>query len=163
MRTHRTSIIIVAALLFIFGMLAVPSTQAQPKKGVALQLGLGINPDQFVAGLQTDWGAVAQSVVRFVPSAHVGFGDDIIGVDINGDFQVPVFRPANSRSVVYVSAGPTIYIWDPDHGDGDTEIGASLNGGITRVQIGETVFTNFEMRLGLGDVPDVRFLIGIGI
>lgn len=153
---HMAFVFVIVVMCFTAG-----SVDAAPRKGIGLQFGLGLDPDQFVIGLQSDWGSVAQNI-RFVPSAHAGIGEDI-GFDFNADFQIPLFALARSSSTLYASFGPTLFIFDPDQGGSDTEIGASFAAGITNIRLGETFFYNAELRLGIGDIPEVRILAGIWI
>ncbi len=57
-------------------------------------------------------------------------------------------------------AGPTVMIWTPEHGDGDTEIGLTLGLG-ARMPLGESGWYNIEGRFGIGDIPDVKILLGV--
>jgi len=123
-----------------------------------LRTGLGLNPDQFVIGLQGAYGS-AVGPFQFAPSFDLGFGDNMTTYILNGDLRLPISLP-KSNSRVYIGAGPTIAVYDTKFAGSDTEIGLSLLGGIM-LPMGSVNAYNLELRLGIGDIPDVRILLGI--
>lgn len=128
-------------------------------RGVGLRTGLGLNPDQGVVGLQAVMGKTLK-FARFAPSFDFGFGDDVQTFAFNGDIRLLLLTPPKSSTAFYGVAGPTVVYWNPDIGNGDTEIGLTLGAGI-RIPFGRTNFYNLETRFGISDVPDVRILFGV--
>ncbi|MEP7028308.1 MAG: hypothetical protein ABI960_06915 [Candidatus Eisenbacteria bacterium] len=121
------------------------------------QVGLSVNPDQFVAGLHAV--APLSRSVDFVPSADLGFGDDAFTFALNGDVRVNV-APL-SKVKPYVGAGITWYNVNPSTDGVATfsETGASLLGGMW-LNRGGGLALYLEGRIGLGDVPDFKALVG---
>jgi len=142
---------------FIF-MSAAARAADDSGKSYGIRAGISSNPDQFVIGAQADMGEVYRQV-RVVPSIDAGFGDHLTTFAFNGDVQLFVPLPKSLASL-YGIAGPTIMIWTPEHGDGDTEIGLTLGLG-ARMPLGDSGWYNIEARLGIGDIPDVRVLLGV--
>lgn len=127
-------------------------------KGVGFRAGFGLDPDQFVAGIQADAGR-ALEVGRIYPSADIGIGSDFTILTGNLDFVVSV-SPPNARTSFYVGGGPTLAYIDHKATDGDVEIGVSLVGGM-KFPMGTKNFYTLEARLGVGDIPDFRLLFGL--
>lgn len=141
------------------GILAAPANVMAYGNGLILRAGAGINPDQFVVGAQTVLGHLFRPPSpRFAPSVDIGFGDNVTVITLNADFRVMV-SPPKSNAFVYLQAGPTISIVDPKHGDGDTDIGLTISGGVN-FPMGPSNFYSLEGRIGVGDVPDFRILLG---
>jgi hypothetical protein len=146
-------------LFFAIGMSAVPVNAISYGNGLVLRAGAGINPDQFVVGVQTVLGHVFRSPFpRFAPSADIGFGDNVTVITLNPDFRLMV-SPPRSDAFIYIQAGPTIAIVEPKNGDNDTNLGLTLSGGLN-FPMGASNFYSLEGRIGIGDVPDVRILLG---
>jgi hypothetical protein len=135
-----------------------PTAHAGFGDGVGLRAGFGIDPDQFVAGGQMVFGNPLK-IARFAPSADIGFGDEITIVSFNGDLRL-LFSPPGSRAIVYGQVGPTIAILNPKNGDSDTEIGLTLSAGL-KIPMGQRNFYTLEGRIGFGDIPDFRVLLGL--
>ena len=149
-------------LIILFSSLAVsltPTAHAQNSENVAMRLGVSMDPDQFVAGLYTYAGSLTPQV-HFMPYADVGLGDDIVVLTGNGDFRFDIVSLRNSPILFYISAGPTVAFWDSDHFDSEVELGASVAFGMTRIPLGATNSLNFEIRVGLGDIPDGKLMVG---
>jgi len=135
-------------------VLALDDTQ----RCYGVRAGYGRKPDQFVIGVQADLGRVHRWI-HFVPSIDAGFGDEMTTITFNGDLKAYLPLPKSSASL-YALGGPALTIWSPKDGDGDTEIGAYLGAG-ARMALGESGWYNLEARFGLGDVPDLRILLGV--
>jgi len=87
-----------------------------------------------------------------VPNVEVGFGDiTMIAGNLDGHYNFKT----SSEYKPYIGAGFTINWFDPDEGDSNTEVGGSILGGI---QLNSKWF--FETKIGLGDVPDWKFIVG---
>jgi hypothetical protein len=147
-----------SALLFV--LVTTPALAQQPTSepaaptasslGFGVKAGLGLEPDQFVIGLQYSLGK-ALGIFRIVPNAHLGFGD-ITTVDLNVDF-LARFIAKDSGFGFYGGGAPTFIT-----GSGFDEFGFTLVGGV-QVPIVKNKATNIEVRFGLGDLPDIRLLL----
>jgi hypothetical protein len=129
--------------------------------GVGLRAGFGLDPDQFVVGVQTTIPNVLKPFT-FTPSFDVGFGDNVTTYCLNADVRFLDLNFPGSSSGFYLAAGPTVAHWKPEHGDSDTEIGISVVGGMRLPLRGSSRY-NIEGRIGFSDIPDVRVLIGFFI
>jgi len=136
-------IAIVALFLASFG--ASPALA-----GVGFHGGLSLSPDDFVAGIHWKAKPVAESLV-FVPSVEVGFGDATM---IAGNADLHYVFNSKSKLAPYAGGGLTVNWFDFDGGD-ETDFGGSFLGGIS---LSPKIY--FETKVGLGDVPDWKFLIG---
>jgi hypothetical protein len=146
-------------ILTAIGIIAAPVKVMAYGNGLILRAGAGINPDQFVVGAQTVLGHIVKPPSpRFAPSVDIGFGDNVTVITFNPDLRIMV-SPPRSNAFVYLQAGPTIAIVDPKRGDSDTDIGLTISGGVN-FPMGAANFYSLEGRIGIGDVPDVRILLG---
>ena len=128
------------------------------KRGIGIRAGYSVNPDQFVVGGQAIWGAL-KGRIDFSPSLDFGFGDHVTATTINFDGTLNLLTPPGSKMTLYVGGGPTLAVYSPEVGDGDTEIGLTLLGGF-KVAAGEKNFYNIVARFGFGDIPDFKILFG---
>ena len=139
----RKSLLIVSAF-----MVLVAATPAFAGPGI--HLGASIDPDDFLIGLRFRSKPIQENFV-IVPNAEVGFGDvTMIAGNLDAHFNIKT----SSEYAPYVGAGFTVN-WFDWEGNSDTEIGGSILGGI---QLNSKWF--FETKLGLGDVPDWKFIVG---
>ncbi len=124
---------------------------------IGLRTGFALNPDDFVIGAHYRTPPIADNLY-FVPSAEVGFGD-VTMLAFNADLHY-VFE-VKSRLAPYAGAGMTIN-WFDFAGGSSTEVGGGLIGGVL---LGQTKHGRlfFELKLGLGDVPDAKFMVGWNI
>ncbi|HEX9641114.1 MAG TPA: hypothetical protein VGB13_07350 [Candidatus Krumholzibacteria bacterium] len=127
------------------------------------RVGLSSDPDQFVGGIQWNLGEVAPSV-RAMPSAELGFDDDLLRFSGNLGIHY-MFASGRSRWSPYLGGELTFsYLsWDRPAGfngdDSDTKLGVSIAGGVeTRLSNGRIL--NLELRFGLENVPDVQVHVG---
>lgn len=148
----------IAAL--VISTLTVISTCSAAASGtsIGVRAGYSFDPDQFVVGAQAIYGRILK-IGRLGPSVDFGFGDKMTVVTFNLDGRL-ILTPPKASTSFYLGVGPTIAVFDPDQGDGDTEIGLTLASGI-RMPLGSRHFYNLEGRLGIGDVPEVKILFGI--
>jgi|SRR3989304_7894090 len=128
-------------------------------KGVGVRLGYGFDPDQVVFGAQAVYGKIFK-FADLVPSFDLGLGDNMTTYTFNTDLRFLVLPLPKSSSAIYMSFGPSLTYWDPKNADPDLEIGLSVTGGV-RMGIGQSGFYNLEARFGVGDVPDVRIMLGV--
>lgn len=122
---------------------------------IGFRAGLAINPDEFVVGIHFRTDPIDGKQLYIVPSFEVGFGDATM-LAFNGDLHY-VFD-LESKLDPYAGGGVTVN-WFDDNGQSDTEVGGSILGGLL---LGETDMGRMflEMKLGLGDVPDVKIMVG---
>ena len=128
-------------------------------RGVGVRAGFGLDPDQGIIGVQAVMGH-ATRYAAFAPSVDLGFGSDVTTVMLNADIFLPLFAPAGASAGVYLAVGPSVAIWNPSEGDGDTEIGLTIAPGL-RLPLGSRHVFNLETRFGIGDIPEFRLLLGI--
>jgi hypothetical protein len=149
----------IAGVLCLLLMGASPATLADdaPPRSYGVLAGFGIDPDQFVVGVQAELGRV--KMARFAPSLDLGFGDNMTTYTLNGDIRLHV-SPPKSTFTVYLGGGPTLALIDPKGGDSDTEIGLSLVAGL-KAAMGRSNAYTLEGRFGVGDIPEFRLLAGI--
>ena len=136
---------------------------AQGKIATAIgpRIGVSSSPDQLVLGGQLDLGELAPDLT-FAPNLELGFGDNVTTVQLNGDFHYH-FLIHNSPWRPYVGAGIGIAFFNFDLGPfgdaSETDVGANIIGGaIVPTRSGSRFFT--ELKLGLGDIPDFKLLVG---
>lgn len=125
-----------------------------------LRGGASIDPDQVHAGIHINAGEFAPRV-RFQPSFEVGFGNDLIVGAIHLDalytFRRPSWRP-------YLGGGLGVALIDVDRDrrdrgdDFDVEAGLNLVGGFEWGPRGRYLL---ELRVGVGDIPDLKVTAGI--
>jgi hypothetical protein len=148
--TRRSSapptVFAVALLVAVAALFSPGVSQAGPLFG--LQGGLSFSPDQVVIGLHLKLPNIAEKL-EFMPSADVGFGDDLTSFALNGDLKYHL-APENKLDP-YLGAGLTANWFD---GEGD--MGGNVIGGL---HVANRVF--IEAKLGLGDVPDAKLMAGL--
>lgn len=118
--------------------------------GVGLHAGMSIDPDDFIFGVRFESRPLAD-VLYLVPIVEVGFGDVTM---VAGNLDVHYQFKTSSDLAPYAGAGLTLNWFDFDGGS-DTEFGGSILGGI---KLSEKYF--FEAKIGLGDVPDWKLVVG---
>jgi hypothetical protein len=149
----------VVFLVVILLLVSFSSTSAsQANRSFGVRAGFGINPDQFVFGVQAVLGRTMK-IARIAPSADIGFGDDVTVFAFNLDARL-FFSPPGTATAFYCGIGPTIAVFDPKEGVGDTEIGLSVAPGL-RFPLGSKHAYNAEVRFGIGDVPDLKIMVGV--
>ncbi len=127
------------------------------------RVGLSIDPDQFVFGGHLTVGEIAPEVT-FDPSVEFGVGDDItvIAVNLDGKYHIrldntpwrPFFGFGLGINFIEFDAGPF-------RDSSETEVGANIIiGAGVPTRSGNRFFA--EMRFGMGDIPDLKFMAGWG-
>ncbi len=148
--------------LTLGALAAVPAAHADAViGGVGPRVGFSSNPDQIVFGGQLIIGELAPSLT-FDPSLEFGFGDHATLIATNFDLHYH-FVLQNSPWRPYAGAGISLNFIEFDEGfavdRSDTEVGLNLVGGAgVPTSSGNRFFT--ELKLGLGDVPDLKLLVG---
>lgn len=151
-------------LLLLVGVLiltlSIPelSLAGDGKTHYGARVGFSQEPDQIVGGLQIITGQVLK-IGRFSPSFDLGLGDNVTSIAVNGDFYLPLFNPPKSDLKFFAAFGPTLFYWSHDKGGSDTEIGISGSVGLTSPMGGSHLYS-LELKLGFGDVPDLKLLFG---
>lgn len=131
--------------LFLVGIGASPALA-----GVGVHAGLSLQPDDFVAGIHFKTKPLGENL-NLVPSAEVGFGDVTM---IAGNLDLHYIFQTKSKLAPYAGGGLTLNWFDFDAGS-ETDFGGSFLGGI---QLSPKFY--FETKIGLGDVPDWKFVVG---
>jgi hypothetical protein len=143
--------------------LAAPAQAQTVVGGIGPRVGFSVDPDQLVLGGQAIIGEIAPKLT-FDPSLEFGFGDNVTVVAVNFDLhyhfdvQGAAWRP-------YAGAGVGLDFQSVDNGafqngnSSDTAIGGSLIlGAGVPTQSGNRFFS--ELKLGLGDIPTLKVLVG---
>ena len=135
-------------------------------RGWGPRVGASADADQIVFGAQFDLGEFIKNL-RWQPSVELGFGDD--KYSLYGNFMVSYYFPVNAAVTPYAGAQLTVWLFDEDNpnnnkNDGfddgfNAEVGLYAVGGIETKLKGGNKFLA-ELQLGIGDVPDVRVLVG---
>jgi hypothetical protein len=126
-------------------------------QGIGPRVGFSTGPDQFVFGGQGTFGPIVENLT-FDPSLELGFGDNTTTVAGNFDLHYH-FHLNNSRWVPYAGAGATIINYSDDPGGSRTEGGGSLIVGAGAPTPSGNRFFG-ELKLGLGDVPGLKIMVG---
>lgn len=159
-RSARIALVLAALAVGVLAPLSTAQAgEANSHYGIR-PLGFGLNPDQYVLGLQAALGHV--KIARFAPSLDIGFGDGQTLTSANLDVLLDVFSPPKARAGFYVGGGLGLHIIDRDIEDKYTEFGLNLLAGI-KIPFGERHYYNLESRFGVGiaEVPDFRLLFGV--
>ncbi|MEE8404337.1 MAG: hypothetical protein V3S17_02990 [candidate division Zixibacteria bacterium] len=154
-------ILILMALIFLVLSLPVEAQNKKKVKGrsksysLGARIGMNSNPSQFLIGGQGEFGRIAGSAV-LAPSLDFSLGGD--GTAANLDLRWYLLPLPESGLTFYGAAGPTLFFAS---GKGaSTEVGLSLTAGMKIPMRGGNKY-NFEVRFGLGDIPELRFMFGI--
>jgi hypothetical protein len=134
-------------------------------RGWGPRVGASSDADQILVGAQFDLGEFTTNL-RWQPSVELGFGDDKLS--LYGNFMVSYYFPVKAAVTPYAGAQLTVWLFDEDNpnnnphefDDGfNAEIGLYAVGGIeTKLKGGNRFLA--ELQVGIGDVPDVRVLVG---
>lgn len=157
MKARKTSLIRCLAAATVLAAACQPAAAQSLRSSIGLRTGFSVSPDQFSIGVQARLGEF--SIGRFAPSVDFGFGDNVTLTTFNFDVQADLLSLPGTGTSFYGGAGPTISIIDPERGKSDTEIGLSFVGGV-KVPFSPASYYNVEARLGVGDIPDFKLLIG---
>ncbi|HEY3216953.1 MAG TPA: hypothetical protein VGK93_10720 [Candidatus Eisenbacteria bacterium] len=150
--------------LLVLGLLGAALAHAEPAVvgGLGPRVGFSTDPDQIVFGGQLIIGEIAPSLT-FDPDVEFGFGDDVTVIALNLDLHYH-FAIQGSSWRPYVGAGAGINFIEVDvpppfEDVSDTEVGGNI---ILGAGVPTTAGNRFfgEMKLGLGDIPDLKLLVG---
>ncbi len=125
-------------------------------------LGFSQGPDQIVFGGHLQWGDVAPQL-DFVPGIDLGLGDNATLVSVNGDFHYRI--NTNTQWQPYVGGGVGIHFISVDNnGPAGTDNSTTNAGGhfIAGADVQTKGRSRFfaELKLGLGDSPDLKAVAG---
>jgi len=129
--------------------------------GIGPRVGFSSGPDQLVFGGHVVIGEVAPDIT-FDPSLEIGLGDNLTTLAFNFDLHYHFKTSTQWRP--YAGAGATISVVSFDSGtygnrDSNTDVGGSvIIGAGVPTQSGNRFFS--ELKLGLGDVPDLKLMVG---
>jgi hypothetical protein len=131
-------------------VLLLLATASPAFAGAGVHLGMTLEPDDFLVGLHWNSKALGENIA-VVPSVEAGFGDiTMVAGNLDGHYNFKT----SSDLAPYVGAGFTVN-WFDTEGDSETDFGGSLLGGISL-----TSKWFFEVKAGLGDVPDWKLYVG---
>jgi hypothetical protein len=145
---------LLAGILVALAIAFVLPSAASAGGSIGVRTGLALDPDDFLIGIHFKTGPLAKDL-HFVPSVEAGFGDVTM---IAGNADLHYIFNSDSKLAPYAGGGLTLNWFDFDGGS-DTEFGGSLLGGILlgKTSLGQMFF---ETKIGLGDVPDWKFVVG---
>lgn len=126
--------------------------------GLGARAGWSTGPDQFVLGVQGEFGRVLQTA-RFVPSVDFSLGDNKVTA-INADFRWYLFPLPETGMYIYGAAGPTLILASAGQGNTNSDIGLSLTAGLKIPMKGGNRY-NVEARFGFGDVPEFKLMLAV--
>jgi hypothetical protein len=127
------------------------------------RVGFSSNPDQLVVGGQLSVGNVTPEIT-FDPNVELGFGDNVTLIAFNLDMHYH-FDLSGSNWRPYAGAGLGINFVSEDLPPGisadnsSTNVGGQLIGGASVPTASGNQFFG-ELKLGIGDVPDFKLLVG---
>lgn len=137
-------------VLAMMAFILLAAAAAPAFASVGLRTGLSLSPTDFLIGVHFKTDALSKDL-KFVPSVEAGFGDETM---IAGNADLHYVFKTDSKLAPYAGGGLTIN-WFDNEGDSETDVGGSFLGGI---QLTPKMF--FEAKLGLGDVPEWKFVVG---
>ena len=151
-------------LVFACALALVPASalaQEVVATGIGPRVGFSTGPEQLVFGGHIVIGEVAPDIT-FDPSLEVGIGDDRTIITVNLDMHYHFRTDTRWRPSVGAGASINQINYDEDrfgNRDSDTEVdgGVILGAGVP-TRSGNRFFT--ELKLGLGDVHDLKFMVG---
>jgi opacity protein-like surface antigen len=136
--------------ILVVGLILAVTASTPAFAGLGFHAGAAVDPDMFLLGLRFKSHPIQESIF-IVPNAEVGFGDVTM---VAGNLDAYYSIKTSSDLSPYLGGGLSLNWFDYDGGS-NTEFGGCILGGI---YLKPTVF--FETKLGLGDVPDWKFIIG---
>jgi hypothetical protein len=139
--------------VFVCAGWLVPSL-AGAQVTTGLRAGLSVDPDQVYFGGHVETDPLVERLV-FKPNVEIGFGDHVTLTAVNLEF-VWKFPQRRGGWSFYAGGGPAINFYQVDGPGDDAEAGFNFVGGAENAR---GLF--FELKLGAGDSPDLKFGIGI--
>ena len=141
---------------------AVPAHADAVVGGWGPRVGFSVNPDQLVFGGQLIIGEVAPDLT-FDPNLEFGFGDHLTVIAANFDLHYH-FAVSGSQWRPYAGGGIGINFIEFDNNrfandSSDTQMGGNLIVGAGVPTASGNRFFG-ELKFGLGDIPDLKMLVG---
>ena len=141
---------------------AAPAYSQAVVGGLGPRVGFSVDPDQIVFGGQLIIGEIAPDLT-FDPSLEFGFGDDVTVIAANFDVHYHfALSDTDWRPYAGGGIGLNFIEFDGDafgSDDSETEVGGNLVlGAGVPTSSGNRFFG--ELRFGLGDIPEVKMLVG---
>jgi hypothetical protein len=125
-------------------------------RGWGPRVGVSVDPDQLVAGIQIDLGELAKKL-RFQPNFDVGYGDDALF--IGGYLGAYWFFQNDGSWDFYAGADLGVIYENFDIGGSDLDVAFNAVGGIeTRLQSNNRFL--IELKIGLVEEPDFKLMVG---
>jgi hypothetical protein len=154
MISSKLALVILLMLLPVSALAADSATMYGPRVGVSF------SPNQLVVGGQIEFPEFAPNL-NVAPNLELGFFDNQTTISMNGDFLYH-FHTAQSPWTPYAGMGIGINVtqFDGSNGTGsETNVGANLIGGASvPTKAGNRFFG--ELRVGLGDIPNLKLIAG---
>lgn len=134
------------------------AAHAQLRTGIGPRVGISVDPDQLLIGGQAIIGEIAPNLT-FDPSVELGFGDDVVSLAANFDLHYH-FDIENVTWRPYAGFGADIVFLDAEGSDeAETEVGGGIILGAGAPTTSGNRFFG-ELKFGLGDVPDLKIVVG---
>ena len=154
--THTLRLVIALALMTP----AVASARDFTPQNYAARTGISFSPDQFNAGIQAQLGTVSKLKIR--PAVDLGLGNGVRILSVGGDL---LYQFSGTRWRPYAGGGPGLNVVDVTNGVGEADgMTAKLVAhgvtGLTWVPRRSRRSYFVEGRLGVGDTPTVRLVLG---
>jgi hypothetical protein len=147
--THRYRYV----LLLLIGLAWASPAQAQTEYG--LRVGVSGGPGQFFVGGHVETKPLIDRLT-FRPNFEIGWGDSQTVLCFNFEFAYRLKFDSKPRPWwIYVGGGPAAVYTHVDNGGSD--FGGGFNF-LVGVQHKKGLFA--ELKGGLGDSPDVKFMVG---
>ncbi|MCX6639337.1 MAG: hypothetical protein NTW14_02480 [bacterium] len=130
-------------------------------QGWGPRFGMSSDPDQLDLGVHLNMGEFVPRL-RFQPNLEIGFGDEITTVMLNAE-TFYLFAVSGSTVKPYAGGELTFMYWKADHKFGsvdDFEMGISPVGGL-EYQFNPKLGGFVELKIGFGDIPDLRVTLGL--
>jgi len=134
-------------------MMAVISTPAYAQLTGGVRAGVSGGPDQFIFGGHVETKEIVERLT-FRPSVDIGVGNGgtVVGMNIEFAYTLPT---KTEPWKFYLGAGPAANIYHVDGFGTDVFGGFNLLGGVQH-----TSGLFIEMKGGLADSPDFKFIVG---
>lgn len=153
---------ILLAGVFSLAFASSALSQGASISAIGPRVGISVNPDQVVLGGQLVMSGFAPRLT-FDPSLELGFGDHVTVIAANFDLKYH-FDIQGSNWSPYAGGGIGLNFWSVDQpppfrDDSFNEVGANLFFGAgVPLQGGSRFFA--EARAGVGDIPDLKLIVG---
>ena len=133
--------------------LLMASPAAAQERNWGVRAGVSSDPDQFFFGGHYETKPLIERLT-FKPSVEVGIGDDLtlIALNIEFSYHIPIEK---KPFFLYAGGGPAANIFARD--EGEDSVGGGFNF-FFGIQHNKGLFAEFKA--GVGDSPDVKFMVG---